>query len=212
MPLRTRGLRGGPGERQHALAAQRRARLLDTCWRRSKTEFGEHPRPRRLQGGLVDGRPFEEATRVAVADNRAVGEHDHPVGRSEAALEAVLDQQHGRVGLLVEASQLPDQLIAGHRVELGGWLIEQHQRRPRDERGGERDALQLPAGELSGGAIQKVADAQGEGGLLGRTRDGGTTLSEVLQRKRQLGANGVHDHLRLGVLQQRPGERAERGR
>ncbi len=161
-------------------------------------------------GSFVGG-PLEEACGVAVADERAVGEHDHAVGRGEAALEAMLDQQHGRVGLLVQAPQLPDQLIARDGIELRGRLVEQHERRPRDERGRERDALQLTAGELGCGAIEQVRDAQRERGLLDRARDHGAAVAEVLERQRELGANGAHDHLRLGVLEQRARERAERG-
>ena len=137
---------------------------------------------------------------------------DHAVGRAEAALEAMLDQQHRRLRLLVEPAQLPDQLVAGDRVELRGGLVEQHQRRAGDERRGERHALQLAAGELGGGAVEQRVDAERERHLLDAARDGSRRAPEVLDGERQLGAHGAHHDLRLGVLQQRAGDDADRRR
>jgi hypothetical protein len=67
----------------------------------------------------------------------------------EAALEAVLGEHDGGPPLLVEPPQQPDELVAGDRVELRGRLVEEHEPRAAGERGAERDALQLAAGQLA---------------------------------------------------------------
>ena len=58
------------------------------------------------------------------------------------------DEQHGGVGVLVQPPQQPDQLVPGHRIQLRGRLVEHDQLRAPRERGAERHALQLAAGEL----------------------------------------------------------------
>ena len=142
----------GPGSRPLARKVAR-ACLTPVGAGPSPTRI-EHSRAWSLQRRLALGGPFEEAPRVAVADNLAIGHRYHPVGGGQAALQPVLDQQHGCVGLLVEPAQLPDQLVTGHRVELRRRLVEQHQRWTRDERGGERDPLELAAGQLAGGPVE----------------------------------------------------------
>ena len=63
----------------------------------------------------------------------------------------MLGEHDRRVRVLVEPPQQRDQLVARDRVELRGRLVEHDQRRPAGERGAERHALQLTAGQLGGG-------------------------------------------------------------
>jgi len=70
-------------------------------------------------------------------------EGDHAIRGAEAPFEPVLGDHDGRPPLLVEAPQQPDKLVARHRVELRGGLVEQHQPRAAGQRGGERHALLL---------------------------------------------------------------------
>ncbi len=123
----------------------------------------------------------------------------------------MLDQQHGRIGLLVQATQLPDQLISGDRVELRGGLVEQDQRGACDQRARERDALELAAGELGGVAIEQVRDAERERGFLDGAGGRRRALAAALERERELGAHAAHHDLRLGVLQQRAGVQRDLG-
>ena len=58
----------------------------------------------------------------------------------------------------------------GDRVELRGGLVEQHHRRAAGERGAERDALLLAAGELVRGAVEQRVDAERERDLLDPAR------------------------------------------
>ena len=188
--------------------------------RASLTPVGGGARPARANsraagvcsGGASVARPLQEAARVPIADDASAGERDHAIGGGEAALEPVLDEHDGGLPLLVETAQLPDELIAGDGVELGGRLVEQHEPRARRESRAERDALQLPAGELVGGAVEQVCDPERERHLLDAARDGGRLVAEVLERERQLGAHRAHHDLGLGVLQHGAGDRAELGR
>ena len=82
-------------------------------------------------------------------------------------------EQNRHPPLLVEAAQEPDQLVAGDRVELGGGLVEEHQLGPGDQRRGERDALQLAAGERVDGAAEQVRDRQRQRDLLDGAGAGG---------------------------------------
>ena len=158
------------------------------------------------------GRPFEEAARVAVAHDLAVGDREHAVGGRQAALEALLDQHNGGVTLLVEAAQLPDQLVARDRVQLRGGLVEQHQLRAGGERAGEGHPLQLPARELGGGTVEQVRDAEGERGFLHRARHGCGPQAAVLQCEGDLRAHRGHHDLRLRIREQRPGVGPDLGR
>ena len=171
----------------------------------------EHARAGGLQSGLVLGRPRQEAARIAVADDLPARHRDHAVGGRQAALEALLDQHDGGVALLVEPAQQPDQLVAGDRVQLGGGLVQQHQLGPGGERARERHPLQLAAGELLGGAVEQVGDAQCERGFLDRACDRAGGEPAVLQRERDLRAHAGHHHLCLGVGQQRSRVRPDLG-
>ena len=143
---------------------------------------------------------------------RAVAHGDDAVGGGEAALEAVLGEHDRRPPLLVEAPQDAEQLVAGDGVELRGRLVEQDERRAGRERGAERDALQLAAGELGGRAVEQLGDAERERGLLDPARDGRRREAGVLEREGELGAHRAEDDLRLGLLEERAGDRGEVGR
>ena len=138
-------------------------------------------------------------------------ERDHAVGGRQAALEAVLGEHDRRLPLLVEPAQQPDQLVAGDRVQLRGRLVEQHQPRAARERRAERDALLLAAGELVGRAVEQRVDAERERHLLDPARDRRGAVAAALERERELGAHRAHHELRLGVLEERAGERARVG-
>ena len=114
----------------------------------------QQPLPRGLEGGGHAARPLQELGGRRVADDAATGEGDDAVGRAQAALEAMLGEHDGRIGVLVDPAQQPDELVPGDRVQLRGRLVEHdHPRAPRQRRA-EGHALQLAAGELSGGAIK----------------------------------------------------------
>ena len=160
---RAGGSRGGRAARsgRQPVRAQRAPGLLHRRRRRAQAGPGEEAGRRGLERGALRGRPAR-GTRAAAPSQATPPpvEGDHAVGGGQAALEAVLGEQHRRPPLLVEAAQQPDQLVARDRVELRGRLVEQHQLRAPDERGGQRDALQLAAGQLGGRAVEQVGDAR----------------------------------------------------
>ena len=208
--------RGGARERgrigrlgQHRAGAQRRARLAHADRRGCEPGQREQLGGGRLQRRRARGGPGEERRGIAVAGDAPVLERDHAVDRRQAALEAVLGEHDRRLPLLVEPAQQPDQLVAGNGVQLRGRLVEQHQPRPAGERRAERDALLLAAGELVRRAIQQRVDAERERDLLDAARDRGGAVAAALERERELGAHRAHHQLRLGVLEEHAGERAE---
>ncbi len=201
-----------PGGRllgQQAMPAQRRARLLDADRRGAETRQREQLRARGLQRGGARRGPLQERARVAVVGDAPAVQRDHPIGGTQAALQAVLGEQDRRLPLLVEAAQQPDQLVAGDGVELRGRLVEQQHPRAARERGAERDALLLAARELVRGAIEQVVDAERERDLLDPARHRGGAVPAALQRERELGAHRVHHELRLGILEERPRDRPQ---
>ena len=124
----------------------------------------------------------------------------------------MLGEQDRRPPLLVDAAQHAEQLVAGDRIELGRRLVEQQQPRPARERRAERDPLELAAGQLVRRAVQQPGDAERQRGLLDPARDRRLAPAAVLQRERELRAHRAHHDLRLGVLEQRAGDRGELGR
>ncbi len=129
-------------------------------------------------------------------------QRDHAIRGPEAALQAVLREHDRRLPLLVQPSQQTDQLIPGDGVQLRGRLVQQHHLWPARQRRAERDPLLLAAGQLVRGAVEQHVDAKRERDLLDPTRDRRRPLAPAFQRQRQLGANGAHHELRLGVLEQ----------
>ena len=147
-----------PGRRP---LAQPGARLLDRRGALGQPGQREQPRGRGGQHGHRTRRPRRGAR--AAARRRRSAPSTSATTRSaagQAALQAVLGDHHGRAPVLVQAPQQPDQLVAGHRVELRGRLVEQQQRRAVDHRGGDRHALELAAGEGVGAPLEQVADAR----------------------------------------------------
>ena len=74
--------------------------------------------------GAASDRPLEELARRRVARHRAVHHRDHAVRRRQAALQPVLGHHHRGAPVLVQAPELPDELVARHGVELRGGLVE----------------------------------------------------------------------------------------
>ena len=188
---------------------ERPPRLLHRGGQRLEPRQREQPRRGRGQRRARLSRPGQELARVAVADHAAAIERDGAVGGGQAAFQAVLGDHDRGAPLLVEPPQEPDQLVARHRVELRGGLVEQQQLRPVGQRPRQRDPLQLATGERVGAAVEQLRDAERQRRLLHRPRDGRGRLAAVLERERDLRAHPAHHHLRLRVLEQRAADARE---
>ena len=88
------------------------------------------------------------AVRLAVLDDEAVTEHDEPVGHRRGLL-IVGDHDHRLAEVVDGAAQQLEHLGRGLGVEVAGRLVGEDDRRARDERPRDRDALRLAAGELA---------------------------------------------------------------
>ena len=63
-------------------------------------------------------------------------------------------------------TQEPDQLVAGHRIELRGRLVQHDHGGPAGQRRPQRHPLQLAARQLGGGAVQELVDGERQRRLL----------------------------------------------
>ena len=193
------------------MRAQRRARLLDAGRRRAQA--------RRARTAARRASAARARARAAQARNSRGGashatapssQRDDAVGGGQAALEPVLGEHDRRPPLLVEPPQQPDELVAGDGVELRGRLVEQHEPRPAGERRAERDALQLAAAtaRASGGRAARAMPSASAASSTPRATAAGAA-PRFSSGKRELGAHRPQHDLRLGVLEQRAGDRGE---
>ena len=77
----------------------------------------------------------------------------------------VRDQEHGDAALEVEPLEDAHHLDAGPRVEVAGRLVGEENRRVRDQRARDGDALLLAAGELIRMVIGAIAETDGRRAL-----------------------------------------------
>ena len=127
--------------------------------------------------------------RAEVADDLAVGEEEHAVGDRRGV--RVVGDHHGRLAEVGDhAAQEREDLAAGARVEVAGRLVGEHDRRPRDERAGDRDALLLAAGELG----RAVAEPLGEADLVGELAHPLAVRLAAGEREREHDVLGRREH------------------
>ena len=96
--------------------------------------------------------------RLAVVHDPPVGEHQQAVG--ERGGVRVVGDHHDRLVEVVDGvAQQFEHVVGGLRVEVAGRLVGEHDRRARDQRARDGDALLLAAGQLGRAVVQAVADA-----------------------------------------------------
>ncbi|BDZ54876.1 hypothetical protein GCM10025870_19490 [Agromyces marinus] len=100
----------------------------------------------------------EEVVGVAVFDDSAfVHEHDL-VGDFAGEAHLVGDDEHGHAAL-GEAGHEVEHALDQFRVQGAGGLVEEHHLGLHREGAGDRDALLLPAGQVSGPVVGAVGQA-----------------------------------------------------
>ena len=112
------------------------------------------------------------------------------------------DDRHPHSSFRRRSSQISSSPATGSSCEVGS--SSRTSARPRDQRRGQRDALQLAAGEGVDGAVEQVRDRQRERDLLDRARARGRRLAAHLQRQLDLRRDRGRDDLGLGVLGDEP--------
>ena len=184
------GGRASPGDRraQRPLRAQRLARAC--LHRRRAAGAGRRSANSRAAGVSARaprGRPGQELARARRRRRRA----PPSIAITRSAAGRQRSRRCSASTTVVPHSSLRrrsshDQLVARHRVELRGRLVEQHAARGRPrQRGGQRDALELAAGERRRcGGRAAAGDRQRQRGLLHRPRaTAAARLAAVLERE-----------------------------
>ncbi len=105
------------------------------------------------------GHPEHRRCRALLEDGSRV-HHKHPVRYRERDAQVVRDQQQRHPPPPLQAPEQLEDLRLGARVERRRRLVGDQQLRIASERGGQRDALQRPAGELERVAVRHVPVAQ----------------------------------------------------
>ena len=195
------------------------ARSVARAWR---TPAGARMRGRRARtasrpgvcsAGARSRGPREERRGIAVAGDRA--RRSSAITRSAAVRQRSSRCSASRIvvshsWLSRRSSPISSSPATGSSCEVGS-SSSTIRGRP-GERGAERDALLLAAGELVRGAVEQRVDAERERDLLDAARDRGGAVAAALERERELGAHGAHHELRLGILEQHARRRARAAR
>ena len=145
-----------PRARVEAAVAARTTRPMMTAW---SLRPPRPPRAARKTALMAAPRSVSEAT-------VPVGDVDDPPGVPVGELGAVRDDDQ-RLPLGVEVKEQAADLVAGGGVDRAGRLVGQQQRRPVDQRPGDRDALPLAARQPGRVGVAPVRDPQRVQQLLG---------------------------------------------
>ena len=138
-----------PGETSRAGIAvrQRRAEQVDV-------EPGGGGEPQ--LGGRVAG----QLGGCALGDHPAVVDDHHPVGEQFGLVQQMGGEQDGHPVPPHRSQQLPHQ-VPGLRIHARGGFVQEEQLRPSDQRHGQAQSLQLPAGQPPHRGAHRIAQAEG---------------------------------------------------
>ncbi len=137
-------------------------------------------------------------------------EHAHARREAEQRVDVGADRDHGRAGDVALGAQEIVDLRGRDRVEAGGRLVEQEQRRAGDHRAGQRGALAHAARELA----RQLALAAGQADFAQAIGHGaldfvvGEIVAQAAQREGDVLADG-HEVEERVVLEQHADERAD---
>ena len=98
--------------------------------------------------------------RRVVGDEPAAVHDEDPVGERVGLLQVVRREQDGHARVLAQGPDVPPQVRAALRVQAGGRLVEEHERRGVHEPEGDVEAAALAAGELEQRAALQPAEVQ----------------------------------------------------
>ena len=127
------------------------------------------------------GRAVVDVTRRTDLQDLAGGHHGDAVRHGQRFFLVVGDEDEGDAGLVLQRLQLDLHLLAQLIVERGKRLVEQQHLRLRRERAGERNALLLTAGDLTGASVGKLLHAHEFQHLGNAGVDLGLRLAEHFQ-------------------------------
>src|SRR5699024_10457952 len=108
------------------------------------------------------GAPSELPPQDLVAGDPAVGEGDDAVG-ALGGVPLVGHHDDGLPELVDREPQEVEHLLGGAGVEVAGGFVGEDDRWGGHQSAGDRDALDLTAGELRGQMVETVADPEGGG-------------------------------------------------
>ena len=146
-----------------------------------------------VQSRKLAGRAVEDDAPRSIATTRSAA------GRQRSSRCSAISTAVPHSSLSRRSSQISSSPATGSSCEVGSSSSSSRGRA--GERCGERDTLELAARERVEAAVEQALDPQRQRHLLDRARDGARRGAAVLERERELGADRVHDELRLRLLQ-----------
>ncbi len=87
----------------------------------------------------------QQFARRAVGEDRALVEHDDPVGQQQGLHDVVGDHDRGQAEPVVQRAVVAAEIVAGDRIERAERLVHQHDRRAGRQRPRHADPLALPS-------------------------------------------------------------------
>ena len=108
---------------------------------------------------MLDAEVLPRLRRRSVEGELALDEQHHRVAEVDV-VEGVGDEHDG-LALVAQLAQQEHERLFQAGIEAAGRLVEQQQRRLRQQLGGDRDALALSAGEKVDGDVGALAELEG---------------------------------------------------
>ena len=139
----------------------------------------EVPRRQHRSGGPDVGAPIDTS--------------DREVGEASDTFEAVLGDQHGEAEVVDHAMQSGEDVFGPLRVELAGRFVEDQYPGAGRERGSDRDALALSAGQASDAPVADASEREEIQHLLDPSAHRGGRDPEVLHRVGEFVLDTVQD-------------------
>ncbi len=138
----------------------------------------------------------------AVGDDPAAGlEYDHAIDQRQRIRDAMFDEYERCLSAGNDAAHALAYERGAGRVEVGGRLVEQQQRRAQRDRAGQRQSLLFASGQRRRRSVAWIAETGGGQRFIDKRPDPRARHATVLQPERDVVAGAGHDEVGLRILE-----------